>query len=183
MLWTKTCIHYYHTAEEKSYIQAFSMFIIFIKQQIQLQIWNRQEYLSYEEVRPVTSYVTAMFHLTIGQCAHQSLSNTATPELGMIPTRNKGTLVGSHIAKDMSKSSQAKTTFWFIRFLKRWNGWIAKLVSSTTELWTPTHPTQGSIPFSATQSLRLCLPFQCSLGCARKNNHPHLICLCGFFIH
>ena len=26
-----------------------------------------------------------MFHPTIGQCAHQSLSNIATPELGMIP--------------------------------------------------------------------------------------------------
>ena len=35
--------------------------------------------------RPATSYVVAMFHPTIGQRAHQSLSNTATPELGMIP--------------------------------------------------------------------------------------------------
>ena len=38
---------------------------------------------------PTTSYVTTTFHSTIGQCAHQSLSNTATPELDMIPTRNK----------------------------------------------------------------------------------------------
>ena len=30
-------------------------------------------------------YVAATFHPTIGQCAHQSLSNTVTPELGMIP--------------------------------------------------------------------------------------------------
>ena len=29
--------------------------------------------------RPATSYVTAMFHPTIGQRAHQSLNNTATP--------------------------------------------------------------------------------------------------------
>ena len=35
--------------------------------------------------RPATSYVAATFHPTIGQRAHQYLSNTATPELGMIP--------------------------------------------------------------------------------------------------
>ena len=34
---------------------------------------------------PTTSYVAAMFHPTIGQRAHQSLNNTTTPELGMIP--------------------------------------------------------------------------------------------------
>ena len=34
---------------------------------------------------PATSYVFAMFHPTIGQNSHQSLSNTATPEMGMIP--------------------------------------------------------------------------------------------------
>ena len=34
---------------------------------------------------PATSYIAATFHPTIGQCAHQSLSNAATPELGMIP--------------------------------------------------------------------------------------------------
>ena len=34
---------------------------------------------------PTTSYAAATFHPTIGQCAPQSLSNTATPELGMIP--------------------------------------------------------------------------------------------------
>ena len=48
--------------------------------------------------RPATSYVVAMFHPTIGQHAHQSLSNTTTPELGMIPQgiRAKARL---HIAK------------------------------------------------------------------------------------
>ena len=47
---------------------------------------------------PTTSYVAAMFHPTIGQRAHESLSNTATPELGMIP---QGIRVnaGLHIAK------------------------------------------------------------------------------------
>ena len=34
---------------------------------------------------PATSYVAATFHPTIGQCAHHSLSNTSTLELGMIP--------------------------------------------------------------------------------------------------
>ena len=56
----------------------------------------------------------------------------------MIPTRNKGTTTGSHIAKDISKFNQAKTTFGFIKLLRRWKGSIAKLVSSTTELGTPT---------------------------------------------
>ena len=63
-------------------------------------------YLSYEEACPATSYVAATFHPTIGQCAHQSLKNTAILDLGMIPTRNKGTLVDSHIAKDLSKFIQ-----------------------------------------------------------------------------
>ena len=53
-----------------------------------------------KEACPATNYIPATFHLAKGQCAHQSLSNTATLELGMIPTRNKGTLAGSHIAKD-----------------------------------------------------------------------------------
>ena len=35
--------------------------------------------------RPATSYVVATFHPTIGHRAHQSLNNTATLELGMIP--------------------------------------------------------------------------------------------------
>ena len=48
--------------------------------------------------RPTTSYATATFHPTIGQRAHQSLSNTATLDLGMIP---QGIRVnaGLHIAK------------------------------------------------------------------------------------
>ena len=34
---------------------------------------------------PATSYIAPTFHPTIGQRAHQSLSNASTPELGMIP--------------------------------------------------------------------------------------------------
>ena len=37
---------------------------------------------------------------------------------------------------------------------------------------TSTHPTQGSIPFSATQSLGLCLSFQCCSRCAKKKTIP-----------
>ena len=76
--------------------------------QLQLQRFKHKKHLSWEEACPATSYVATMFHPTIGQCAHQSLSTTATPELGMIPTRNKRTLAGSHIAKYISKFSQYK---------------------------------------------------------------------------
>ena len=56
--------------------------------------------------RPVTSYVTTTFHPTIGQRVHQSLSNTATLELGMI-AQGIRVKAGLHIAK-VHKSS--KTT-------------------------------------------------------------------------
>ena len=68
-----------------------------------------------------TNYVAAMFHTTIGQCAHQSLSNTMTPNLGMIPQGVMVTLAGSHIAKDTPKLSQANTDG-FIRMQRRWKG-------------------------------------------------------------
>ena len=77
-----------------------------------------QEILILKEACPATSYVAAMFHPTIGQCAHQSLSNTTTPKLGMIPTRNKGTTVGSHIAKDISKLNQDKNYIWVYQAAK-----------------------------------------------------------------
>ena len=47
---------------------------------------------------PATSYVAATFHPTIGQRAHESLRNTATPELGMIPPRIRVN-AGLHIAE------------------------------------------------------------------------------------
>ena len=64
------------------------------------------------------------------------------------------------------KTQLNQLTVGFLRLLRQWEGRIAKLVSSTTELWTPTqiypawhstiptHPTQGSIPFTATQFLQ-----------------------------
>ena len=52
-----------------------------------------------------TSYVAATFHPTIGQRAHQSLSNTATPELGMIPPRIRVN-AGLHIARGHKSENQ-----------------------------------------------------------------------------
>ena len=56
---------------------------------------------------PATSYIAATLHPTIGQHAHQSLSNIATPELGMIPQGIR-VKAGLHIAKvhKSSKSTQ-----------------------------------------------------------------------------
>ena len=62
-----------------------------------------------KEACPITNYIPTTFHLDKCQCAHQSLSNTATPELGMISYRDKGTLANSYIAKDAIKLSQANT--------------------------------------------------------------------------
>ena len=98
---------------------------------------KHKRYLSWEEACLATSYVDATFHPTIVQCAHQSLSSTSTPELGMIPTRKKGTTTDSHISIYTSKLSQAKNS-WVYQARREMEGWIAKLVSSTTELWTPT---------------------------------------------
>ena len=37
---------------------------------------------------------------------------------------------------------------------------------------TSTHPTQGIIPFSVVQSLKLCIPLQCYSGCEVRDNQP-----------
>ena len=77
---------------------------------------------------PATSYVASTFHPTIGQCAHQYLCNTTTPELGMISPRNKEQ-AGLHIAKD-TQISQANTVG-FIRPSRSWEKLNAKLVGSS----------------------------------------------------
>ena len=74
-----------------------------------------QRYLSYEEACLATNYVIATFHPTIGQCAHQFLNNTSTPELGMIPTRNKGTPISSHIAQGIQQKISQANTVGFIK--------------------------------------------------------------------
>ena len=68
-----------------------------------MQRWNSQKYSSLKRIRPATSYVAATFHPTIGQRAHQSLSNTATLELGMIPQEIR-VKVGLQIAKEHKSS-------------------------------------------------------------------------------
>ena len=95
-----------------------------------------QEILILKGACPTTSYVAATFYPTIGQCAHQSLSNTATPKLDMIPTRNKGRLACSHIVKGISKFIQAKHS-WVYQATREVEGWIAKLLISIIKLWTP----------------------------------------------
>ena len=55
--------------------------------------------------RSTTSYVAATFHPTIGQRAPQSLSNVATPELGMIHQGIRE-LAGLHIAKDIQYTAK-----------------------------------------------------------------------------
>ena len=90
MHWNKTCMYiciiHEYTAEA-NLIQHIHMFIIILKQ-IQLQKLNKQRILLWKISCPVTRYAATTFHPTIGQCAHQSLSTTATPELSMITTRN-----------------------------------------------------------------------------------------------
>ena len=81
-------------------------------------------------------------------------------------------------------TSQAIFPFGFVRILRKCVGITANIVSSSTELRTPsqdlsvlaslwpTHPTQGSIPFTATQSLGPYLPFQCLQGVHRRIVDP-----------
>ena len=124
------------TAEEKFIHSKHSTCSSYFIKQIQMQRLT-QEILILKGACPATSYVIAMFHPTIGQCAHQSLSNISTPELFMIPTRNKGTLADSHIANDTTKN-QPRQHCWVYQAAKEMKMMTAKIVSSTPELWTPT---------------------------------------------
>ena len=115
-------------------IQAFIMFLLIYKIDTIARI-ETQEILVLKEACPTTSYFTTMFHPTIGQCAHQSLNDTTTPKLGMVPTRNKGTLADSHIAKDTTKTQPSQHS-WFYQAAKELERLTAKLVSSKIEPWT-----------------------------------------------
>ena len=84
-------------------VQAFVMFIAEVK---------HQKILILKRSFPTTSYVVATFHPTIGQCAPQSLSNNATPELGMIP-QGISVKVGLDITKVTQKNQV--NTVGFIR--------------------------------------------------------------------
>ena len=65
------------------FIHAFTMFILIHKKFIEEIKYTR--ILISKRSWSTTRYVAATFHPTIGQCAHKSVSITATPELGMIP--------------------------------------------------------------------------------------------------
>ena len=95
-----------------------------------------QEIFILKEACLATSYVAATFHPTVGQCAHYFLSTTPTLELGMIPTRNKGTLADLHIAKDTTKK-QSGQHIWVYQAAKELERLTTKLLCSTLELWTP----------------------------------------------
>ena len=70
-----------------------------------------------------------MFHPTIGQCSPKSLSNTATPELGMIPKRNKELSRLIHSQRYTTIHSQANVVG-FIKPSGSWGKLTAKLVGS-----------------------------------------------------
>ena len=71
--------------------------------------YRQQTYLLVKKLS-ATSYVAATFHPTIGQRAHQSLSNTATPEMGMIPPRIRVN-VGLHIARGHTQPNQHRWVY------------------------------------------------------------------------
>ena len=58
-----------------------------INHQYKLHICSEQQHLSFDDEFTRNQLRAAAFHPTIGQLAHQSLSNAATPELGMIPPK------------------------------------------------------------------------------------------------
>ena len=152
------------------------MFITFhqenIMQELQLQriMWKRT--LILKKSCPATSYVVATFHLTIGQCAHQSLSNTATPELGMISSWSKGILADSYIAKGATKLSQANTVG-FIRLQGKTNqqmgftghstkpshSWVSQTVHSQANIHLKDQSSQQMGLSDCTQSIHLIVGF------------------------
>ena len=118
----------------------------------------------------------------MGQCAHQSLSSTATPELDMIPIRNKGTLADSQIAKDITRNQPSQHS-WVYQDAKEVERLSSKLVSSTTELWTPAPDLSWLLKHLHTQHKEAspsmlhspsgyASPFQCYSGCAKKKTGP-----------
>ena len=74
---------FYSGSKHIYFIHAFIMFILIHNQFIEEIKYTR--ILIWKRTWLATSYVATTFHPTIGQCAHQSLSITTTPDLGMIP--------------------------------------------------------------------------------------------------
>ena len=108
------CVIHHNRMHNSSIIQrkkhvpsSIHMFIIIHKTIDSIAEITQLRLLIFLMKNPATSYVAATFHPTIGQRAHQSLSNTATPELGMIPPRI-GANSGLHIAE--GHNQQTNTT-------------------------------------------------------------------------
>ena len=73
----------YSKSKHIYFIHAFIMFILIPKQFIEEIKYTR--ILILKRSWPATTYIAVTFHPTIVQCTPQSLSITATLELGMIP--------------------------------------------------------------------------------------------------
>ena len=94
-----------------------------------------KRYLSLTEACFATSYVATTFHPTIGQCAHQSLSNTATPEMGIVPQGIRGNQQ-AHTYPRIHKTQPSQHS-WVYQANTELERLDAKLVSSIQELWKP----------------------------------------------
>ena len=96
-----------YTQQKQTYIHSSIPHVHYIHQSANINAEMKQSIiLILNRIRPATSYVTATFHPTIGQCTHQSLSNIATLELEMISSRNKGIVEDSYINKVQQNSSK-----------------------------------------------------------------------------
>ena len=111
------------------------MFIIIHLSKYKCRYLNIRILIS-EEACPETSYVAATFHPTIGQCAHQYLSSTATSSWELFPQgiRNSRRLTHSKGYHKIQPSQHS----WVYQATKEMERLTTNLVSSSTELWTPT---------------------------------------------
>ena len=117
---------YTHKTSNVHPIQEFNMFMIIYEENRIAELNTR--ILILRRIFPATSYVPATFHPTIGQRSHQSLSITATPELGMIPQGTRE-ITGSHIAQNPKHPQSSQHTVGFHRLLR-------KLAKNTWVPWT-----------------------------------------------
>ena len=136
--------------------------------------------------KPSHGWVLHTVHSQSNICVYHTIHSQAISLLGLSGYLAKPTFTVGFIRlpsqrlltrSNSTRHSQAIFLAGFIGLLRQWAGRTAKLVSSSTELRTPsqdlsglasplpTHPTQGSVPFSAQQSLRLHLPFCCKGKC------------------
>ena len=145
------------------FIHAFIMFILIHKNIIEEIKYKR--ILIWKRSWSTTSYVAATFNQTICQCAHQSLSITTTPNLGMIPQGTRE-IKGSHIAQNQNIHSQSNTPMGFTDCpAQPIRNWVSQATKETSQQHmgsldlsnqaTPTSNTQSThlIKHSHTQLL------------------------------